>query len=177
MTEYKSPKDIASILYSKVLINEEKVLWVGSGLSLSADYPKWEKLIFELCQVCGLQNIDTDQIEQMNYNELLIKADECKELNQSAYEKKIGQLFGGEPVTSTRLAYIQLIQLDFTLFITTNYDPLLATAGKAIFRRQCNVHYYPDINLLDISDSIKEIFYIHGGARINNRQNGKNIIL
>lgn len=177
MIEYKSPKDIASILYSKVLINKKKVLWVGSGLSLSADYPNWKKLIFELCQVCGLSNIDTDQIEQMNYNELLEMADECKKSNQSAYETKIGQLFGGEPVTYTRQAYFQLIQLEFTLFITTNFDPLLAKAGKTMFRRKCRVHYYPDLNPLDTNDSRKEIFYIHGGARINNRQNGRNLIL
>ena len=83
----------------KAVSGGDCIAWVGSGLSAVA-YRGWNDAITALCDACGISRL----AKYPNADELIDKAEECKNADHHAYEGTLANLYGGN-VTVTRLAY------------------------------------------------------------------------
>jgi hypothetical protein len=101
------------------------VAWIGSGLSM--DYPNWQSAIGTLCGECGIADFGESD-PSPTAEQMMDKAQECKQANRDTYERTLGRLYGGPP-GRTRLAYSWLVKAPFKAYVTTNFDPLLSEAG------------------------------------------------
>lgn len=146
------------------------IAWLGSGLSLAAGYPGWDSAVKTLCNQCGVAPPSAPGLVE---DELLDKAEECKSANENVYRATLGQLFGEQP-TSSRVAYNYLMNLPFKAYVTTNYDPLLSTAGVNQGKHQ--IYSYPSLPVQKLGTE-SPIYYIHGLARIDDKPTGENLIL
>ena len=162
-------KEIVSKL-RPMIENGNCIVWVGSGLSKSADYPDWKETVKKLCDKCGVTLLS--EPEEESSDKLIDKAEECKKADINTYHNTLADLFGGQPV-DTRLAYQYLMKLPFKAYITTNFDPLLSEAGD--IEEYDNLYYYPHFPP-ELGNS-HPIVYLHGHARPDNQAMGENLIL
>lgn len=162
-------KEIVSKL-RPMIENGDCIVWVGSGLSKSADYPDWKETVKKLCDKCGVTLLS--EPEEESSDKLIDKAEECKKADINTYHNTLADLFGGQPV-DTRLAYQYLMKLPFKAYITTNFDPLLSEAGA--IEEYDNLYYYPKFPP-ELGNS-HPIVYLHGHARPDNQAMGDNLIL
>ncbi len=154
------------------LERESCVVWVGSGLSRPADYPGWQETVRELCSACAVGCLPADRANDPN--ELMDKAEECKQANLTAYWQKLAELFG-HPVVSTRRAYGRLMKLQFKAYVTTNFDPLLFFAASDAER--CCLHEYPHLPSDPRGSGSRQVYYIHGLALPDRDRSEKPLVL
>jgi len=147
------------------------IVWIGSGLSKNIGYPEWTKAIEEICAACGVSYLDP--AEDKTADNLISKAEECKNANHGVYKQKLSSLFGTS-MPITRRAYSLLMKLPFRGYITTNFDPLLSDAAAMAGNRVLQA--YPDLNPIGI-DNTNTVFYIHGIARVGQTPVGDNLVL
>lgn len=150
--------------------NGDCIVWVGSGLSKSADYPDWKETVKELCDKCDVTLLSEPEEELPD--KLIDKAEECKKADINTYHNTLANLFGGQPV-NTRFAYTSLMKLQFKAYVTTNFDPLLSEGG--IFEGYDKMFSYP-LFPHELGNS-HPIVYLHGCARLDNQATGENLIL
>lgn len=131
------------------------VLFVGSGLSLTAGYPTWDKLILTMFERCG---IEVESIASLSVDDKLVKLDEARESDPVAYEATLQSLFG-RPASVIPRTYIYLAKLPFSSYITVNYDPLLATACLNE-KEDRNVLRYPNLRPQEVNE--ESIQHLHG---------------
>ncbi|MDY6839428.1 MAG: SIR2 family protein [Thermodesulfobacteriota bacterium] len=155
-----------------IIKNGNCVAWVGAGLSEVADYPGWQETVRHLCKACQVTPLPPEHYPSAD--ELMDKADECKQANLTAYNTSLGQLFGG-PVVTTRRAFHLLMKLPFRAYVTTNFDPLLDDAAGAHGKR--TVCTYPALPIPIIERNPGSIFHLHGLARQNNMPRGEGLVL
>src|SRR3990172_386500 len=146
------------------------IVWVGSGLSKSAEYPDWKETIRKLCDKCEVTLLSKS--EEESPDKLIDKAEECKKADIDAYHNTLADLFGRQPV-STRFAYQSLMKLPFKAYVTTNFDPLLSETGA--IEEYGKLYYYPCFPP-ELGNS-HPIVYLHGHARPDNQAMGDNLIL
>jgi len=156
-----------------LLKRDNCVAWVGSGLSKIAGYPDWEKTIAELCRACNVQELVRSN-KKATPELLIAKAQDCKESNPYAYTRCLADLFG-QRVVAKRHAYDLLMKLPFRAYITTNFDPLLSTAGCD--HGYNDLYCYPELDRATMGSAKKPIYYIHGLARRGDRPCGENLVL
>lgn len=146
------------------------IVWVGSGLSKSSEYPDWKETVRKLCDICEVTRLGTSEEELPD--KLIDKAEECKKADIDVYHNTLANLFGRQPV-NTRFAYTLLMKLQFKAYVTTNFDPLLSQGG--ILEGYDKIFSYPLIP--HELDNYHPIVYLHGCARLKNRATGKDLIL
>ena len=168
MNEPELNKAVSKLL--PMIENGNCIVWVGSGLSKSAEYPDWKETVRELCDKCGVTLLSKSEEELPD--KLIDKAEECKKADINAYHNTLANLFGGRPV-NTRFAYQSLMKLPFKAYVTTNFDPLLSEAGA--IEGYDKLYSYP-IFPPELGNS-HSIVYVHGHARQNNQATGENLIL
>ncbi|GAI89948.1 unnamed protein product, partial [marine sediment metagenome] len=135
-------------------------------------YPGWPEAINELCSACGVQCLALSEVELAD--NLLDKAEECKNTNQKAYYTKLAELFG-HPIVEERRAFRLLMNLPFKAYVTTNFDPLLAEAAKT--KGNYISYSYPDLPVSRLGESSPSVFHIHGLARQDDQPKGDNLVL
>lgn len=134
------------------------VVWIGSGLSVVAEYPTWRELIEDLCTRCKVAPLsDTDAGKA---HALIEKAQECKNADDAEYYSVLNDCYSGIKAP-TRVALTLLMGLDFRAFITTNFDPLLRLAGHPSGR---GFYSYPNLPAAKLDEDPAGMFYIHGQA-------------
>lgn len=148
------------------------VAWIGAGLSRNAGYPSWPDTVRKLCSVCRVGPLAPH--EEWEADGLIDKAEECKTANPEAYRSTLADLFGRRPV-ETRLAFSYLMKLPFKAYVTTNFDPLLAVAGRTHERGP--LFAYPSLPLVKLGLDSHPVFYIHGLARHGTQATGDDLIL
>lgn len=159
--------DIAARLL-QVVNRGNCIAWIGSGLSIPAGYPSWEKLIGMLCTACGIT-----REAQPNPADLLTIADACKAANCKAYEEVLASKFG-KTIVRTRRAYSQITKLSFKGYVTTNYDPLLLD----VLGPNSEYSRYPSLSPEYLGAPFPHAFYIHGLARNTaDEACGENLVL
>ncbi len=144
------------------------VAFVGSGFSMR-EYPSWETLVQKLCENCG---IDFEQVRPNNH--LMELAEMARENNEDAYCRTLSSIFGNENVSVPR-AYNYLVNTQFSGYVTINFDPLLAEAGRVIQKAKsiCSFRNGTDFSLLN-----KDlIFYIHGYVEFGGDVESNDLIL
>jgi hypothetical protein len=154
----------------KAVSGGDCIAWVGSGLSAVA-YRGWTDAIAELCDACGIPRLVGTYPKA---EELIDKAEECKNSDQHAYEMTLANLYGGNVVV-TRQAYLWLMKAPFKAYVTTNFDPLLSES--AAVAGHTHVFHYPLLETPEIGRRTKPIFYIHGHARPNGVASGQDLVL
>ena len=155
---------------SQLIEHSDCIVWVGSGLSITAGYPSWKKIIRELCEVCGVTLLS--EPEEESADKLIDKAEECKNADINTYHDTLANRFGRQ-VVSTRFAYQFLMNLPFKAYVTTNFDPLLSEAGAIVGHGK--LYSYP-IFPREFGN-LNPIVYVHGLARSDNQATGENLIL
>ena len=130
------------------------VAFVGSGLS-SGIYPTWEELISTICHNCGLGHIDSTQ--PLNADSLMELADTAKAQDRDSYDRTLIDTFSGT-VTQTRRAYELLMKLPFKLYLTINFDPLLADETRKPENQCSEIYKYPSLPYKEKRD----VYYLHG---------------
>ena len=146
------------------------VAWIGSGLSKDAGYPSWFEAVEKLCLNCGLQELGIFNEEPAE--KLMEKAENCKSTSLDKYQGTLARLYGRE-VTTTRHAFYLLMKLPFRGYITTNFDPLLSTAGATF---GYDLYSYPDLPLMELRGNRHPIYYIHGLALRDGKPRGDNLV-
>jgi len=151
MKSYINTPELSKL--TSLVQNGNVVAFVGSGFSMR-EYPSWENLVRTLCGSC-----DVDFESERPNNDLMELAEMARENNEDAYCRTLSSIFGNENVSVPR-AYNYLVNTQFQGYVTINFDPLLAEAGRGIKKAKsiCSFRDGTDITLLN-RDSI---FYIHG---------------
>jgi hypothetical protein len=169
-------EDLTSAQIAAELFNAVKggdcIAWVGSGLSKGL-YPDWLAAVSGLCTACAVQPFD-DSRPSPTADELIDKAEECKQANAAAYEAALAGFYGGN-VVPTRLAYLWLMRAPFKAYATTNFDPLLSETAAPLGYK--DVYWHPTLPSRELERRNKPLFYLHGHARPNGIANGRDLVL
>jgi len=134
------------------------VAFIGSGLSVGS-YPSWSDLVNGLCKACGSSCRVGDDSQP---DEFLDAAQDAKSLDEIAYFKFLGEVFG-PPADQVSLTYDAILSLPFDCYVTVNLDRLLALKSRRA-RPECakDIHAYP---ALDRKTPKRSIHYLHGFIR------------
>jgi SIR2-like protein len=165
-----SAKLAAEIL--KAVSGRDCIAWIGSGLSRPV-YDDWPSAISKLFKACGVKDLD-GSLPGRKSDQLIDKAEECKQANGGLYEATLADIYGRDEVKSRR-AYMWLLKAPFKAYVTTNFDPLLSETAAAF--EHTDLFCYPLLEGRDLERKSKPIFYIHGHARPNGTPSGKNLVL
>lgn len=169
--DYDILKDPEYDSLKKHAISGNCVAFIGSGLSKGL-YPEWDDLVNMLCKECGIR---IDRKKGLKDTKVKLRfADRAFRLNKKAYCGVLEREFG-KRVTQTRTVYDLLIKCKFKSYITTNFDPLLATEGRKPQSGCLGPFDYPNLPLRNINS--RGIYYIHGRIEEGKPLNPNNIIL
>lgn len=139
----------------EIIRQGKAVVFIGSGVSRGY-YPSWGESVVKLCEACGIDPPKSIDIE--NPKKLIKKAEECKRRNENAYYHMLKELFSIK-FNAIRNTYILLLKLPFKAYITTNFDPMLATTWTYLTGKD-RFYAYPNLPYRELSNG--QIFYIHG---------------
>lgn len=125
--------DLKKNLFDLVL-SGDAVLFVGSGLSIPIGYPSWDRLLIRLEELAQKVNAQFSpdknfrESSPLDYANVLKKVFE-KEDEVSTYYNELSIIFSRQSQGACfREYHKKLIQLPFSLMMTTNYDPALSEA-------------------------------------------------
>lgn len=116
-------------------IREKKcALFVGAGLSVAAGYPRWTTLLSNLVEVgrakkYGINAATERELKRLiqDSNKLLLVAEELRErFGKEQFEKELVAVFRKD--LQPEKMHHRLMDIPFSLAITTNYDLLLERA-------------------------------------------------
>jgi hypothetical protein len=150
-------RDVVRTLVSRIAINGNTMVWIGSGLSMGCGYPGWRAAVAELCKECipGKADIRPSTVA----SELLEWAQRCKDTEPDKYIRTLERLFAGQP-TTMRPAYSSICGCPFKFLVTTNFDTCLANATG--FRH--GILSYPDLRVFAFPYA-NTVVYLHGRAK------------
>jgi len=143
--------DIAQEAFT-IVRNEEAVAFIGSGISAKC-YPSWGEIIKKLCENCGVS-----YSENINSENFIEKAEECKQKHEDKYHETLADLLGKQ-TTIFRFTCDLLLRLPFKSYITVNLDPMLAIRAQYL-NKKSEIFVYPFLKNEGIRNG--NIFYIHG---------------
>ncbi|NIU00766.1 MAG: hypothetical protein GWN01_07490, partial [Nitrosopumilaceae archaeon] len=108
-------------------------LFIGSGISINSGLPSWHNLILELMNSCIDYGISSKEQNELNHllNQgafLEVAADYSREKMGNRRFHDIMQKLFRSPNIETNEIHDLIINLNFPLIITTNYDKLLEKA-------------------------------------------------
>lgn len=138
------------------------ILWLGSGLSKASGYKMWKDAVNFIAKHCGVEEFSQD--EDPTIEELLSKAEDCKNLRENRYKDAIFETFSKIQLIND-FSLTLLAQLPFKAIVTTNFDPII----KTIFPG--NVHYYPLLPSIYLNSKPMPVYYLHGIADIDKSKN------
>lgn len=118
---------------SKQIAQDNCVVFVGAGLSISAGLPSWPALLKRMIDWSGAHSVDvSDQDELHKYiheGDLLLVAEEMRErMGDHNFREFMAEVFlrgAGAKPTDTHML---LTRIPFSSVITSNYDKLIETA-------------------------------------------------
>lgn len=137
--------------------NSDCAVWIGSGLSAKS-YPSWEDLIGQLCRACGVDSPKAGAPSE----ELIDKVEECKQADERNYYETLTNLYADPQSTGARQAYAYLSSLNQSVYVTTNYDPILYSHSR---RPEIDVYFYDNLPPRSLGYENRQVYYIHGMAR------------
>ena len=170
----KNFQDLADSIKSS-----ECILFLGSGPSINAGYPGWKKLIVKIAQGLSIPNSEQQdilkEIEDSNtpksrYPDI---AQKMKDINEEEYYKSIWNCFNSPNAKQFCATHIHLINIPFSSYITTNYDPCLKFAARSGRKKIGKIYTTYDLQISDLEK--RAIYHIHGIAF--DRNNIKSVIL
>ena len=123
----KFPKDLIESLASG-----QALAIVGSGLSVAAGLPSWNRLLALMIHECEQHCVgfkDSKELHQMLESGLLLEVatECCNQLGKPLYRDFIQRTFREHSSSPTK-THQSLLQLPFAAILTTNYDNLLERA-------------------------------------------------
>ena len=150
--------------------SNEVVGVIGSGLSLHAGFPGWQKMLGLMIAECQAQSVSFTQGRELR--SLLRKglfhevAGECADLLRgNLYHNFIQKTFGQEHIAPTKLHHL-LPDLPFGAILTTNYDNLIERTYAQRFRSGNHPLTFTPNNVSQVSQLCTEkqffIFKMHG---------------
>jgi len=142
---------------------------VGSGPSVAAGYPSWEKLLDAMIQECENEApgmaVTRERRRELRKGHLLEVAGECTRLLSPAHYRRFMQkVFSGNAIGPHGL-HERLASLPFSSFLTTNYDDLLEVALRK-HRVGQPVDVFSWKNVAMLADAVQRrrcyVFKLHG---------------
>ncbi|MBC8493108.1 MAG: SIR2 family protein [Chloroflexi bacterium] len=146
------------------LIEGRCVLFVGSGLSIPAEYPSWGSLVSQLIDMCVEHGVLTkDEAKELKeHKDLPEAAGQCRRRlsDEDRYYEMLNQIL--TPYGRHRYLPTHLDLLDWRApaYITTNYDPCLENADNEGRGGKRQVRIYPALHPGNLDGG--HIHHIHG---------------
>lgn len=121
--------DIEPLL--KSIQNRKSVIYVGAGVSISAGFPDWKKLIDEVLTPLEKENKYSLKLARKFYetNDFVMAAELIDSQSEDKVSKYIGEKFKERHEPSP--IHYELGRIPFSFAITTNFDKLLENALEA----------------------------------------------
>lgn len=142
--------------------------FVGSGVSKDAGYPLWWELVEQLAHAAQLQlNPEDSEADGTRLVELV---QQCKErLGEEAYYEELRRVFDSRLRPPFSQMHVQILEMPFVSFPTTNVDNCLVLAMQNI--RQGRITPEWDVFPLLYTHKLTErrILYIHGKIEADDR--------
>ncbi|MDC0708725.1 SIR2 family protein [Stigmatella sp. ncwal1] len=129
-----TPKPPGSLI--RYIQQSRCVVFVGAGLSAGAGLPTWRRLLLDVIDEVVASLPDGAQYEAelkqlVDQGKLLEVADYCKEQLGAAHHQFLTGRLRGD-TTPLSPAHLQVMQLPFSAWVTTNYDKLLERAYSEV---------------------------------------------
>ncbi len=154
--------------------NGQCAVFVGSGLSVDVGYPSLQKLLREMATEAGLdllqeKNISDDWMDDFQ----VIK----ETLGIERYRACLGEHFDDSTKNQQfNSILINLFNIPFCAYITTNYDPCLEFASQQTPSSPIRTNFtYPNLPVIELTH--KHIFHIHGYVNPYNQDSVGSIVL
>ncbi|MFA6599022.1 MAG: SIR2 family protein [Ignavibacteriaceae bacterium] len=153
-------------LSNHIIDISKTVVFVGAGFSISAGFPSWTVGMNEILE--EYNKIKQDEIsykflkQRIEENEYLLVMENVHKLLGSAYYLNILQKVFDKKF-ELKDEHLQLVQIPFAGFITTNFDQVIETAYTKIFDQQLFIQSYDRDGVKRLqSNSKKYLFKLHG---------------
>lgn len=155
-------------------INRGKcAVFVGAGLSCATGYPGWVELLRRLTDKCySRKKINKRRANEIRNlinepDKLLMVAQELREiLDEGPFRKELADEFRQKRFKPTK-THLRLMQVPFSVAVTTNYDMLLEEAYQSVFGEIPAI--FSNSQVADIADAFfrSEFFILkaHGDVR------------
>jgi hypothetical protein len=148
--------------------------FVGSGVSKHAGYPLWKELVKELAHSAGIsleeRDLDSDGTRLVEIVQM------CKDrLTESRYYEELRRIFEPSVRDPYSLMHVQILEMPFVSFPTTNIDNCHVLAKDNVRNRPIAKDW--DVYPVFAIDRLRErrILYIHG--KVENDDRIKSVIL
>ncbi len=146
-------------------------LFVGAGLSISAGFPSWERLLAELIDKAKAETKTPkekiDELYQLSKNpaKFLLAAEELRDLLPSELHKYIKVRFDDKTIKPTAV-HKKLFSINNNYIITTNYDTLIESAYVKVNHELPNIYTYKDAASINYNLYEKDYFILkaHGDS-------------
>ena len=159
--EWRRPDDAKRYhqLVSEIAAHRCSVL-VGAGLSIPAGYPSWTELIRDLANAAGIPF--SEEAVASGGRGLLRLAGRCRTaMGVNNYHQFLQEVFHAAGKEPFRTIHLDLLEMPFNAFITTNFDLCLENAAERT-GDIAQVHVYPILEASHLRS--RHIYHIHGRA-------------
>jgi len=152
----------------------ECAIILGAGPSTPIGYPSLQNLLWEMAKETTLVDLQKKDLDENWAKDFQIIKDA---LGVEQYRKTLGRIFDHK---TRNVPYnpilINLLNIPFCAFVTTNYDPCLELASTNLTALTKSHSYsYPNLPIAQLTQ--KHIFHPHGYIEPNNPNSINSIIL
>lgn len=154
----------------KCIEGKNCIAFIGSGPSIKP-YCGWVELVNRLCARCGVSEQVTEDTPK---DKLPAIAEKARKADIDAYHGELGKIFGH--IGMTNPLYDVLMRIPFKCYVTTNFDPLLASEAEKP-EHDCRIEMYPSLDPANINGKPRTIFYIHGLINVNSTPRQGSVVL
>jgi hypothetical protein len=148
-------KDVYESSLIPTITGKPTVLFIGAGLSISAGYPLWKELI-RLLHEKALEQ-DSNIVLHGDFKK---QAQICKSgLGQDYFKILVDRFDPNNNPTRFTSVHANLVQVQCSSFITTNFDACIELAFEDLGTRK-KTFYYPTLRKSELSN--QSIQHIHG---------------
>lgn len=153
--------------------NNKCAVFVGAGLSAGAGFPTWRNLLSDLATKGSKRGLVTSkQLKEIRRliddDKLLMVAEELRErFGREHFEDELVRIFGGD--RSPTETHKKLMQVPFSLAVTTNYDLMLEEAYLA--RNKKLPRSFTNLQPPEVADALwrGDYFILKAHGDVNNR--------
>ena len=132
-------------------------VFIGAGLSRPAGYPSWEELVNRLKEKAEIKNGEKLEDRDSNYYD---RAEEYKRILGDDFPHLLIHEFNpNENKQNWMPIHLDIVQMPFVAFVTTNYDCLIENALGKIGQRP-TYSFYPTLPRTHLRN--RQVFHIHG---------------
>jgi len=165
-------QNILDILIERIS-NGECAVFIGSGLSMDVGYPDLQRMLREMAAEAGLEDLHKKAISDdwMDDFQIIKEA-----LGIESYRDHLRDFFDHNTKSQQfNHILINLLNIPFCAYITTNYDPCVEFASRYAASSPKSTNSYPNLPITELRN--EHIFHVHGYVNPDDQSSVKTIVL